>query len=71
MRFELTSDDHIGKITEDLQPEADGHGTTFEMEQELSELAGAWTMTLYRPDLFHGNMQSQPASSMWLRTESQ
>jgi hypothetical protein len=44
MQFEVTSDDHIREITEDLQPEADGHGNTFATEQELHELAGAWPM---------------------------
>jgi Protein of unknown function (DUF3489) len=44
MRFEVTSDDHIREITEDLQTEADKHGNTFATEQELHELAGAWPM---------------------------
>ncbi len=34
MRFEVTSDDHILSITDDLQTEADEHSSTFETEQE-------------------------------------
>jgi head-tail adaptor len=44
MRFEVTSDNHILSITDDLQTEADERNSTFATEQELHELAGAWPM---------------------------
>jgi Protein of unknown function (DUF3489) len=44
MRFEVTSDDHIMTSTDGSQTEADERGSTFETEEELLQLAGAWPM---------------------------
>jgi hypothetical protein len=44
MRFEITSDDHILTMIDDVQAEAHEHDRAFATEQELNELAGAWPM---------------------------
>jgi hypothetical protein len=44
MRFQVHTDDHILSITDGLQTDSDERGSTFETEQELHELAGAWPM---------------------------
>jgi hypothetical protein len=47
MRFEVTSEDHMVSITDDLQTEADER-STFATEQELHEIGGAWPMSADR-----------------------
>jgi hypothetical protein len=41
MRFEVTSEDHMVSITDDLQTQADER-STFATEQELHEIGGTW-----------------------------
>jgi hypothetical protein len=43
MRFEVTSDDHILRMTDD-QSEAHEQASAFATEQELQELCGGWPM---------------------------
>jgi len=44
MRFEVTSDDHILTITEDVPEEAEEQSGGFTTEQELHRIATAWPM---------------------------
>jgi hypothetical protein len=44
MQFEITSDDRILSIIDELQTESNERGSAFATEQELHELAGAWPM---------------------------
>jgi Protein of unknown function (DUF3489) len=44
MRFEVKGDDHILSVTDDSKTEADQRSSSFETEQELHQLAGAWPM---------------------------
>jgi hypothetical protein len=44
MRFEVTSDDHIVTITEDVPEEAEERRGGFTTEQELHRIGAAWPM---------------------------
>jgi Protein of unknown function (DUF3489) len=44
MRFEVTSDDHIVTITEDVPDEAEQQSGGFTTEQELHRIGAAWPM---------------------------
>jgi hypothetical protein len=44
MRFEITSDDHILTMIDDVRAEAHEHDRAFATEQELKESAGGWPM---------------------------